>query len=211
MIDTARLLTAVHLGLCATAALLLAAAFLAADIPRRALAAGAFFGAAAAATVATLLRAEAGAASALDGAWTLALLAAPLASAAVRARVASAPLAALLALPTLRLAGLDVLAAERAGWLPPRFAHTAAAVEGVAGLAAIAATALALRRGRAAAFALQAIGALSVVAAAATAILAHRGARPLPSFEALYVAGFLPLCTVAHAAAIASLRTPAQR
>lgn len=207
MTDIARILTAAHLGLSATAILLLCAALLgAAKGPRRALATVGLFVVATASTVAVMLRGDARTITALDGlplfvALSMALLAPP-----VRAVLRALPLAALVTTPALRLAGMDALLAARAGWLPAHFAWTAAAIEGACGAGAVALTVLAARRGDKATRAIAIGSAASLVGALATTALAWRGVRPLPTFLGVYLGALLPLCAAMHAAAIAALR-----
>ncbi|MEZ4389926.1 MAG: hypothetical protein R3A48_02430 [Polyangiales bacterium] len=201
MIDIARILTAAHLGLSATAALLLTAIALAADGRRRALAAALVFVSGALGVTLSVVRMGARAATALDGLALAAALSCALLAPGVRSWVSRLPPAALAAVGVLRLAGLDALAASHAGWLPVGAARAFAAIEGGAAALAVAAALLAARNPRAARWVLAA----SVVSAAATATLALRGARPLPGFVALYVGPLLGLCALASVAAIAAL------
>lgn len=207
LMDIARILTAAHLGLCATAILLLSAALrFASSGPRRALAPGAFFALSTAATVAALLRGDARKVTALDGAPLLLVLVGALATRPARELLRALPLAALLTTPALRLAGVDALAASRGGWLPAGYANAAAVIEGLCGLGALVATFAAMRLGDKASRALQGWSAASLAGALATAALAWQSVRPLPTFEGLYLAAFLPLCAAMHAAAIVALR-----
>lgn len=202
VIDIARILTAAHLGLSATAALLLTAIALAADGRRRALGAALVFTLSALAVTLSVLRMGSRSATAVDGLALAAALSLALLAPVGRAWVARLPPAALAAVGALRLAGLDALAASHAGWLPPGAARAFAALEGGAAALALAAAVLAGRDRRAASWVLAA----SVVSAAATATVALRGARPLPGFVALYVGPLLGLCAAASIAAIVALR-----
>lgn len=202
MIDIARILTAAHLGLSATAALLLTAIALAADTRRRALGATLVFVLSALAVTLGVVRMNGRSATALDGLALVAAIALALLAPAARAWVSRLPVAALAAVGVLRLAGLDALAASHAGWFPTGAARAFAAIEGGAAALALVAAVLAGRNPRAARWVLAA----SVVSAAATAALALRGARPLPGFVALYAGPLLGLCAAASIAAIVALR-----
>jgi hypothetical protein len=200
--ETARLLTAAHLGLSATVALLLAAVALAAGHPRRTPLAAALLLTSVAAIVAAVLRAESRASTAFDGLALLGIAALALAVPRVRAVFATAPAWAFAALASLRLAGLDALLAARGGWMPVGAARGVAAVEVVAALCALAAALASRRSGWA-----RALAGVSVVGAAATMTLLHRGVRPLPMFAAIYAGPFLGLCAASLLIAAASLRT----
>jgi hypothetical protein len=200
--DTARLLTAAHLGLSATVALLLAAVALAAGHPRRTPLAAALLLTSVAAIVAAVLRAESRASTAFDGLALLGIAALALAVPRVRAVFSTAPAWAFASLASLRLAGLAALLAARGGWMPVGAARGVAAVEVAAALCALAAALASRRTGWA-----RALAGVSVVGAAATMTLLHRGVRPLPMFAAIYAGPFLGLCAASLLIAAASLRT----
>lgn len=203
MNDTARLLTAAHLGLSATAALLLAAVALAAGHPRRTPLAAAILLTSVAAIVAAVLRAESRASTAFDGLALLGLAALALAVPRVRAALSTAPAWAFAALASLRLAGLDALLAARGGWMPTGASQGIASLEVASGLCAVAAASMAARRPVWA----RALALVSVAGAAATVTVMHRGVRPLPMFAAMYAGPFLGLCAAALLISAASLRT----
>lgn len=209
MNDIARLLTAVHLGAAATAALLLGAIALASSSRARTLGVVVLVLGCATNIVAVLLRAEARAGTALDGLASLGLLAALLALPGTRRWASSLPAAPLLGIGALRLLGLDALAASRGGWLPPSAASSIAAIESLSALAALTAALTVKARPRVA----LACASLSVAGAVATMAITHRAVRPLPTFAALYAGGALTLCAaaavVAAAALYARLRAPA--
>lgn len=203
MNDTARLLTAVHLGLAATTALLLAAVALAAAHARRTLLAAAMLLAGVAAIVVAVLRAEARAATALDGIALPLLAALALTLPQARAAISSAPAWAFAAVASLRLAGLDALVAARGGWMPVGASQGIAAVEVASAACAVAAATMAPRRPTWA----MGLAGVSLAGAAATVTLMHRGVRPLPMFAAVYAGPFVGLCAAALLIAAASLRT----
>lgn len=203
VIDLARILTAAHLGMSASVALLLTAIALGSSSRRRALGVALTLLVAAAVIVGSLLRVEARAATALDGAAPFAALAALCAHPGVRRWIASLSAAGLALVSSLRWAGLDALAASHAGWLPQPAARSFALIEGASATLALAAAIVAGKSPRAAIALLTAALAASV----ATASIALRGARPLPGFVALYVGPFLSLCAAAALLSILSLRT----
>lgn len=205
MNDTARLLTAAHLGLAATTALLLAAVALAAAHARRTLLATALLFVGVAAIVVAVLRAESRAATALDGLALPLLAALALAVPRVRAALSSAPAWAFAAVGSLRLAGLDALVAARGGWMPVGASQGVAAVEVASAVCAVAAAVMTARRPS---WAMGLAGA-GLAGAAATVTLMHRGVRPLPMFAAVYAGPFVGLCAAALLLAVASLRTTA--
>ncbi len=203
MNDTARLLTAAHLGLAATTALLLAAVALAAAHARRTLLSAALLLAGVAAIVVAVLRAESRAATALDGLALPLLAAVALGVPRVRAVFASAPAWAFVAVASLRLAGLDALVAARGGWMPAGASQGVAVLEAASALCAVGAAVMASRRPAWA----RALAVVSGAGAAATMTVLHRGVRPLPMFAAIYAGPVLGLCAAALLIAAVSLRT----
>jgi hypothetical protein len=201
--ETARLLTAAHLGLSATAALLLAAVALAARHPRRTPLAATLLLVCVAAIVAAVLRAESRAATALDGLALLVVAALALAVPRVREVFATAPAWAFAAVASLRLAGLDALLAARGGWMPAGASQGIAALEVASALCAVAAAAMASRRPAWA----RALAGVSVAGAAATVTVVLRGVRPLPMFAALYAGPFLGICAASLLISATTLRT----